>query len=124
MMSFLDASRLARWNTVQTVLDSLSFKCHRWKYWHRVNRSGSRADCTSSYVLPEKPRALSSAYIYCLETVNDMSAVYILNSIGASTEPCGSPFLNRRFLLQSPLDVSTTKVNKRSLFCNCGFAYH
>ena len=89
------ASLLCRWNTDDMVLAMLSFRRQFSRYVDRMVISAVRPPSISSQDFFWSRIARSSAYPYFLACVTGRS----LNSIGAKTDPWGTPFLSLLCLL-------------------------
>ena len=88
------ASLLCRWNTDDMVLAMLSFRRQFSRYVDRMVISAVRPPSISSQDFFWSRIARSSAYPYFLACVTGRSCMYTLNSIGANTDPWGTPFLS------------------------------
>ena len=93
------ASLLCRWTTDDMVLAMLSFRRQFSRYVDRMVISAVRPPSISSQDFFWSRIARSSAYPYLLACVTGRSCMYTLNSIGAKTDPGGTPFLSLLCLL-------------------------
>jgi len=104
------ASLLLRWKTANIVFAVLSFSFQVWRYSPSVTMSLLSAPSTACQSPWACMIARSSAYAYFLEMVVGRSEIYMLNSRGARTDLCGTPFLRRRNLLLWPFPVARVKL--------------
>ena len=104
------ASLVLRWKAVEVVFAVLNFSLQVFKYSAISAMSDDSISSTVDQLLCEYRRARSSAYPYCLDVVLGMSLMYMLKSMGASTEPWGTPFLRRRGRLTCPSLVFRMKL--------------
>ena len=97
--SFLLALLLLRWNKVLTVFVVFILRYHFLKYVWRFVVSVLKVDSIVFVLFDWWAIAKSSAYPNFRELVSGISLMYMLKRVGASTEPCGTPFLIFLFLL-------------------------
>ena len=109
-VSLRRASLVLRWKAVEVVFATLSFSLQVFRYPAISAMSEVSVSSTVVQFLSEYRRARSSAYPYCLDVVWGRSLMYMLKSMGASTDPWGTPFLRRRGRLACPSLVFRMKL--------------
>ena len=108
-VSLRRASLVLRWKAVEVFFATLSFILRVFRY-PAISAMSEVSVSSTVQFLSEYRRARSSAYPYCLDVVWGRSLMYNLKSMGASTDPWGTPFLRRRGRLACPSLVFRMKL--------------
>ena len=96
------APLVLRWKAVEVVFAVFNFSLQVFRY-SAINAMSDDSICsTVDQLLCEYRSARSSANPYCLDVLLGRSLIYRLKSIGASTDPWGTPSLT----LTVPFDFS------------------
>lgn len=80
------------------------------KYFPNVDRSSDSVSLASCVILLRQEA--DCQHTHFLYSIGGISEIYILNRTGASTDPCGSPFLRSDFTLISIGNDLKTSVAK------------